>query len=137
MVLEIYYLQYSDIIQSTQQINYENLNPADEQSAKTTMAEGDLYNQDGTVGGTTEIISFIRKGTNIKVTSIFSVFTDSGLLVFNTARLYKQPYNSATDTVKAVATYQSGKYATGNPVYMNLDAEVVDKKIIFKLTIAY
>ena len=118
MVLEVYYLDYTDAFSASQQMNYVNLNSADTQSTKTTMTEADLYNPNGTVGGTTEIISFIRKSTNI-------------------ARLYTKNYNPETDSVKAVATYQSGKYATGNPVYMSLDTEIVDKKTILKLSISY
>ena len=137
MVLEVYYLDYTDAFSASQQMNYVNLNSADTQSTKTTMTEADLYNPNGTVGGTTEIISFTRKSTNITLTSFFSVFTESGLLVFNIARLYTKNYNPETDSVKAVATYQSGKYATGNPVYMSLDTEIVDKKTILKLSISY
>ena len=137
MVLEVYYLDYANAIPAAQQINYVNILQTDKQTTDSTMSEGILYNPDGSVGGNTEITSFTRKGVNTAVTSLFTVFTDSGLLVFNIARLYTPNYNPIGDSVKAVATYQSGIYATGSPVYMSLDAEVIATNIILKLSITY
>jgi hypothetical protein len=100
MVLEIYYLDYKSAINYSEELTYVNTNPSDPAKAKTTMNNGLLYNTNGTVGGSVEIINFIREVPNSAfVTSMFSISTNNGLLCFNVVRKYdsskhKPPGNS-------------------------------------------
>jgi hypothetical protein len=119
MPLEIYYFDFKDKIQ---QIDYVNLDNNDNERSKTTMAEGILYNSEGVVRGTSQAINFVRKSKDsTNVTSLLSLFTESGLLNFNIVRKYDANYNPINDVITAQATYSSDKYKTGNPVYMKIE----------------
>jgi phage tail sheath gpL-like len=66
---------------------------------------------------------------------LLTLFTDSGILIFNVGRIYKKNENvDPNEVVTAVATYQTGKYNTGDPVYMRF--EIISFPVV-KISIAY
>jgi len=136
MVLEIYYLDYNSAINQTHELDYVNTNPADKIRTKTTMNGGILYNEDGTVGGTSEIISFIRDGLNeVTTTSLFSIFTKNGMLNFNIVRKYDSSYDPTKDIVIAYSTYSSGNYLSDKPVLMKIEPVGDYPNIAFKISL--
>ena len=138
MPLEIYYIDFMNAIPAAQQLNYVNLDSSDTQTANTTMSEGDLYDSDGNNVGTSEIVSFTRKGTlSTNVTSMLSLFTSSGLLTFNIVRKYDASYNPSSDVITAEALYVTGLYKSGNPVYLRLEPIGSIPNIVLKISITY
>jgi len=138
MVLEIYYLDYITAIGNTHELIYNNKNPSDKILTKTTMNEGLLYNQDGTVGGSAEIISFIRKKSKSNtITSLFSMFTDNGLLNFNIVKKYDDKYDPINDIVICNSTYSSCKYLVGKPVIMKIEPVGDFPNIVLKISLVY
>lgn len=102
------------------------------------MSEGDLYDSNGNNVGTSEIVSFTRKGTlSTNITSMLSLFTSSGLLTFNIVRKYDALYNPTDDIITAEALYATGLYKSGNPVYLRLEPIGTIPNIVLKLSITY
>ena len=138
MVLEIYYLDYKTAVGETHELIYNNKNPSDKILTKTTMNGGFLYNQDGTVGGSAEIISFIREGLKSNtVTSLFSIFTDNGVLNFDIVRKYDDKYDPSNDIVISYSNYSSGNYLVGKPVLMKIEPVGNYPDIAFKISLVY
>jgi hypothetical protein len=138
MVLEIYYLDYLSGINQTHQLNYVNINPIDKIEAKTTINNHPIYNQDGTVGGSVKVTSFTSTDDiSILVTSMFSIFTDNGLLNFNFVRKYDDKYNPMNDFIVSKSNYASGSYLTENPVTMIIEIIGDYPNIVFKISLVY
>jgi hypothetical protein len=138
MPLETFYLEYKDAFSTSQQLNYVNLNMDDTQTSKTGMTEGVLYDSAGNDVGSSQIISFIRNGIkSTNVTSMLSLFTQSGLLNFNIVRRYDATYNPLNDIVTAEALYATGAYKNGNPVYLRLEPIGSYPNIVLKLSIFF
>ena len=125
-------------ITQTHELDYVNTNPTDKIRTKTTMNNDTIYNQDGSIGGNVEIISFIREGEKSNtVTSIFSIFTDNGLLNFNVVRKYDSKYNPVNDVVVSYSNYASGTYLSDKPVTMIIEIVGDYPNIVFKISLVY
>lgn len=102
------------------------------------MSEADLYDTNGNKVGTSEIVSFTRKGTlSTNITSMLSLFTSSGLLTFNLVRKYDALYNPTNDIIRAEAMYSTGLYKNESPVYLRLEPIGTIPNIVLKLSITY
>ena len=136
MVFEVYYLDYNSVINQTNELDYVNLNQIDKTRAKTTMNKGILYNQDGTVGGSSEIISFIRNDIDEStVISMFSIFTNNGLLNFNLVKKYNSSYDPTKDIILSYSNFASGIYFSENPVLMKMEPVGDYPKIVLKISL--
>jgi len=138
MVLEIYYLDYQTAINYSEELIYNNTNPYDPAKARTTMNNGLLYNTDGTVGGSVEVINFIREDPNSAfVTSMFSISTNNGLLCFNVVRKYDSSYNPVNDVIVSQSCYSSGSYLSNSNVTMIIETVGDFPNLVFKISLVY
>ena len=132
------YIYYVDeVLKSQQEIILTSINSQDTDNVKYRSFETNLFTNDGVNNGLIKFNTFDRNNLNDNITvgtSIVTIITDYGILMFNYATERKSSGAGIHNRqIKSLANYKSGKYAN----YTNVEFQIDFKETYRIVTISY
>jgi hypothetical protein len=131
------YIYYTDeVLKSTQLVYLTPTNPEENDTVRYVSEEINLYTN-GIKNGIIKANSFTRFILNPNMTtntSIGTIITDDGILMFNLAKELNSKFLATTGIqTKSLATYKSGKYAN----YINVEIQIDFEDTYRIVTVSY